>query len=265
VDGKAGGSGCVTGGDLADAGREVDEAGHSGEETGDESDGQEIRHVEHEPEHGGELGEGGDLAGPMGLDVALADELIDQEGAADAGEVAEDDEGGKPEGEVLPPAGEAEGDDGGKQHEFVCQGVEDGTEAALLIEMAGDVAVDRVADGGEGEDADGGPAQGFVGVVLRDALPVVDRNADEDGDQQDAEEGDLSGEGHEGGGQVFYSGLGGFANQRGMGGGSGGILEAVGLAMRGGSPCRQEMLWEAGWGSGIWGRWGLAREQDAAR
>lgn len=121
--------------------------------------------IEHEPEDGGELGEGGDFSGPVGLDVAFADEVVDEEGAADAGDVAKDDEDGEPEGEVLAPAGEAERDDGGEEEQFVREGVEDGADAAFLIEVACDVAVDGVADGGDGEDGDGGPAEGFIGLT----------------------------------------------------------------------------------------------------
>ena len=134
--------------------------------------------------------------------------MIDEESAADAGDVAEDDEDGEPEGEVLAPAGEAEGDDGGEEQQFVCEGVEDGAEAAFLIEVACDIAVDGVADGGDGEDGDGGPAEGFVGVAVGYAVPVVDGHGDEDGDQQDAEEGDLGGVGHgeAGGGSVAQDG-----------------------------------------------------------
>lgn len=170
-------------GDLADAGGEVEETGDSGEEARNDGDDDKLRDVQHEPEHGGELGEGGDFPGPVRLDVAFADEMIDDEGSADASEITKDHEHGEPEGELLAPAGEAEGDDGGEQEQFVSEGVEDGSESAFLIEGAGDVAVQGIAEGGSGENGDGGPAQGLVGLPQGHAFTVVDRHADEDGDQ----------------------------------------------------------------------------------
>jgi hypothetical protein len=84
--------------------------------------------VEHEPKHGGELRKGGHLAGPVRFDDALAREVVDQEGPANEGDVSEDDQGGKPQREMLPPARETECDDGGQQHQFVRQWVENGPE-----------------------------------------------------------------------------------------------------------------------------------------
>ena len=106
------GGGGVGVSDLADACGEIEEAGNGGEEASEDGDGDEVGDVEHEPEDGYELGKGGDFAGPVGLDVAFADEMIDEEGTADAGDVAKNDQDGEPEGEMLAPAGEAEGDNG---------------------------------------------------------------------------------------------------------------------------------------------------------
>jgi hypothetical protein len=51
--------------------------------------------------------------------IADLQEMIEDEGSADASEITKDHQHGEPEGELLAPAGEAEGDDGGEQEQFV--------------------------------------------------------------------------------------------------------------------------------------------------
>lgn len=117
------GAGSVSVLHLTHASGEVQEPRGGGEGPRDEGRPEQPWQVEHEPEDRRELGEGGDLAGPVGLDLAASHEVVDEEGTADAGEIAEDDEGGEPEWEMLTPSGEAERDDGGEQHELIRQGV----------------------------------------------------------------------------------------------------------------------------------------------
>ena len=64
-----------------------------------------------------------------------------------------------------------------------------------MIELASEVAIEGVGEGGEDEDADCNPTEGFVGFVAFDTQAVVDGYCYEDGYQEQAKDGDVGGEG----------------------------------------------------------------------
>lgn len=97
---------------------------------------------------------------------------------------------------MLPPTGETERDDGREQHQFIRQRVQDGAQAAGLVEVTSDEAIHRVTDRGEGEGRDGPPAQGFIWQTGGHALAIIHGEPDEDGNEQDAKNSDLGGKGH---------------------------------------------------------------------
>lgn len=198
---------------LAQAIGEMDHTGNEGEQGRKCGGPQEAggADVDGDPEYGDHLEGSGDLAGPVGGDSAGTREVVDDESTGDGHDVAEDDDDGEPEGEFLAPIGEAESKDCREEEELVGEGVEDGSEAALLVEMAGDVAIHGITQGGDGEGGDGGDPQRPVRGARCHALAIVDREPDEDRDQKDAKNRDLGGDGH-GRGRASYAGPGSIAN-----------------------------------------------------
>jgi hypothetical protein len=182
---------------LADVG----DAGPDGEDSCDDAgvNGREGDDFEHDPAEGEHLGDGADFAGPVGNDFDLAVVAVQDFDAAEDDAVAQDDDGGKPEGEVpagRAPIDEGEGDDAGEEEGFVSDGVDVGAKGGALVEAAGDPAVDAIGAGGGDKHAKCPPAHGFQRLVDMDGVAIVKSQRGKHGDQTDPCDGDFASEGH---------------------------------------------------------------------
>jgi len=185
--------------ELADATHDVPDARDQGENTS-EGDG-DVEEIEVEGlaeeldgavvEIAGEDEDQGDrdhleggrgFAHPAWFYLDFADEVMEQGGADEDDGIASDDEDGEPEGKFVGPIAEAEGDDGGEEEAFVGDGVEDDAETAALVVVAGDVAIDAVAGGGDEEYEDGDNALPILRMAGLPAASVIDGHHHEDRD-----------------------------------------------------------------------------------
>ena len=131
---------------------DVSDAGPEGEDAGDDAgvNGREGDDCEHDPAEGEHLGDGADFAGPVWDDFDLAVVAVENFDAAEDDAVAQDDDGGKPEGEVpagRAPIDEGKGDDAGEEEGFVGDGVDVGAEFGALIVAPRDPSIDTIRRG----------------------------------------------------------------------------------------------------------------------
>lgn len=175
----------------------VEEAGDGGEDAGAEDPDMKEAEVEvpfeQDPADGDHLEEGGKLAGEAGADGDFADDKAHEDGAHAEKEVPANNNAGEPEGNraEIGRVVEIEQDDGGDEEEFIGGGVEDGAEFAALVVFAGDVAIHPIQDGGNGEGEHAGQAADFIA-----GADVVDDLNHEEGNEEDAKDGDFIGGGH---------------------------------------------------------------------
>ena len=130
----------------------------------------------------------------MNLDAS--GEMVEEEGPTNGDGFLGDDEDREPDRETHRPLAEGEGEDRSKHEPLVGDGVQDGSEAALLVEAPGHPAIEGVAEGGGDKDEDRRPTEARIGGLLRDALPVVGHEGHEDGDEENADDGYFGGESH---------------------------------------------------------------------
>ena len=94
------------------------------------------------------------------------------------------------------PVGEGEGDDPGQQQAFVGNGIEYYPEAAALVVMPCNVAVEAIAYRGKREEENGRHPLPFLRMPALHPAPVIDRHHHEHRDHEDAGQGDFIGGGH---------------------------------------------------------------------
>lgn len=185
---------------------EVSDPGPSGKNSG-ENCGVEWGNgdpLEHHPAEGDHLGDGANFTRPMGLDFHPGLVVMENPEAAHDDNVAGDNKDDEPWGQlpaIWPPGKDREGGECEEEETLVGQGIEKGSELGELIELPREVAIKGVADGGNGEDDDREPAQGFIRIAAADAKAVIDRQRNKDWDEQQSDDGDLSRQIH---GLAFY-------------------------------------------------------------
>ena len=156
--------------------------------------------LEHDPTEGEELEDGGDFTGPVRGDADAAVAVPDGPCGEGGEDIAEDDEACEPEGDLVlsGPWGDAEDDEGREHEKFVSERVEDAAEGGVLVEAAGDPAVEGVAEAGGEEDGHGGEAEWFIRLPCGDAGAVTGGEPCVERDESQPDEGDLRSEGHRG-------------------------------------------------------------------
>ena len=102
------------------------------------------------------MGDGADFAGPVGDDFDPGLVVMKNPEAADDDDVAGDDEDDEPWRQSPAfgaPWEDGEGGEGEEEEALVGEGVEEGSEFGKLVELAGEIAVEGVGNGGDDEDA----------------------------------------------------------------------------------------------------------------
>ena len=128
---------------------------------------------------------------------SFVDEKEDPD-AADDFKVTYDDQDDEPDGEVPvdAPVDEGGGDEAGHKKRLVGEGVENSSGERLLVEMAGNPAVQSIKDRGKGVNRDGEPAEGFVGRFGVDRASIAHGNPGKHRDEGKTNEGDDGGKSH---------------------------------------------------------------------
>ena len=91
------------------------------------------------------------------------------------------------------PVADAESNDAAEQESFVGDRIEDHAERAALIIMPRNIAIEAVTDCREKKDSDGGEPLPILRAAFLNALPIINRQGDENWNHQDPDHGNLVG------------------------------------------------------------------------
>lgn len=163
--------------ELAQSLAEVFDAGPDGENGGYDGrvDGVEGDDFQHNPAEQNHLGDGADLACPVGFDRHVVVQIVQNRYARNDNDIARDHQRGKPHRDVpaITPVDECKKYDACEQQGFVCKGIHERAELAALVKVAGNITVDAITYCRKNKNPDRPPADGFIWFSRLDALTII--------------------------------------------------------------------------------------------
>lgn len=146
--------------------------------------------MEQDPENAAHLANGRDFAQEMGFDANVAAREVDDGESDQEQDVAAEHGQEQPRGQRR-QMGMLQGGQQGEAHDekqFVRHGVQHGSKFAALVIAPGNVSIDGVGDGGDGE-----AGEGELTLPFGAGPAVFEENRGENRNEQDAGDGDLVG------------------------------------------------------------------------